>query len=72
MIFKAKSNPSVYILASQILLLALKDSYNWPESVAKVTAISTRTCSECKTRFVLNHSMSAARINLYTIVPAIN
>ena len=35
-IFKAKSNPSVYVLATRLLLLALKDSYDWPESVAKV------------------------------------
>lgn len=35
-IFKAKSNPSVYILAAQLLLLGLKDSFDWPESIAKV------------------------------------
>jgi len=39
-IFKAKGNPSVYTLASQLLLLALRDSYNWPEAVAKVTTTS--------------------------------
>lgn len=36
-IFKARSNPSVYILAAQLLLFALKDSYDWPEIVAKVS-----------------------------------
>ena len=36
-IFKARSNPSVYILAAQLLLFALKDSYDWPEVVAKVS-----------------------------------
>ena len=35
-IFKAKSNPSVYILAAQLLLLSLKDSFDWSESIAKV------------------------------------
>ena len=35
-IFKAKSNPSVYILAAKLLLMALKDSLDWPEAVAKV------------------------------------
>ena len=37
-IYKAKSNPSVYILASKLLVAALKDSFDWPESVAKVQA----------------------------------
>lgn len=36
-IFKARSNPSVYILAAQLLLFALKESYDWPEIVAKVS-----------------------------------
>ena len=36
-IFKVKSNPSVYVLAAQLLLIALKDSYDWPEVVAKVS-----------------------------------
>ena len=35
-IFKAKSNPSVYIVAAQLLQVALRDSCDWPESVAKV------------------------------------
>ena len=35
-IFKAKSNPSVYILAAKLLLVALKESRDWPETVAKV------------------------------------
>lgn len=35
-IFKARSNPSVYILAAQLLLFALKESHDWPEMVAKV------------------------------------
>lgn len=35
-IFKAKSNPLVYVLAAKLLLIALKDSYDWPEAVAKV------------------------------------
>ena len=35
-IFKAKSNPSVYVLATQILLLTLQHSYDWPESIGKV------------------------------------
>lgn len=35
-IFKARSNPSVYVLAAQLLLFALKDSNDWPEIVAKV------------------------------------
>lgn len=41
-IFKTKSNPSVYTLASQLLLVALGDSYDWPESVAKVTDLVVR------------------------------
>lgn len=36
-IFKARSNPSVYVLAAQLLLFALKDSFDWPEIVAKVS-----------------------------------
>ena len=40
-ILKAKSSSSVYVLAVQLLLTVLKDSYNWSESVAKVTG-------ECK------------------------
>ena len=43
-IFKAKSNPSVYTLASQLLLVALEDSYDWPESVAKVTDLGDIYC----------------------------
>lgn len=35
-IFKARSNPAVYILTAQLLLFSLKDSYDWPEMVAKV------------------------------------
>ncbi len=35
-IFKAKSNPSVYVVAAQLLQVALRDSSDWPESVAKV------------------------------------
>jgi len=35
-IFKAKSNPSVYVLAVRLLLLGLKESTDWPESVAEV------------------------------------
>ena len=35
-IFKAKSNLSIYILAAQLLLFSLKDSFSWPEVVAKV------------------------------------
>ena len=35
-IFKVRSNPSVYVLAAQLLLFALKDSHDWPETVAKV------------------------------------
>jgi hypothetical protein len=35
-IYKAKSNPSVYILAAKLLVAALKDSFDWPETVAKV------------------------------------
>ena len=36
-IFKAKSNPSVYVLATQLLLLALQHSYDWPESIGRVS-----------------------------------
>lgn len=36
-IFKARSNPSAYSLAAQLLLSALQDSYDWPEMVAKVS-----------------------------------
>lgn len=36
-IFKAKSNPSVYVLATQLLLLALQHSYDWPEMIGKVS-----------------------------------
>lgn len=36
-IFKARSNPAVYILAAQLLLFALRESYDWPEMVAKVS-----------------------------------
>ena len=43
-IFKAKSNPAVYTLASQLLLVALEDSYDWPESVAKVTDLGDIYC----------------------------
>ena len=38
-IFKAKSNPSVYVLATQLLLLALQHSYDWPETIGKVSRI---------------------------------
>ena len=38
-IFKVRSNPSVYVLAAQLLLFALKDSYDWPETVAKVNVV---------------------------------
>ena len=38
-IFKARSNPSVYILAAQLLLFSLKESQDWPEMVAKVIAV---------------------------------
>ncbi len=36
MIFKARSNPLVYVLACQIVMLALRESHDWPESIAKV------------------------------------
>ena len=45
-IFKAKSNPSVYVLAAQLLLFSLKDSYDWPELVAKVSSTEI-WCSNC-------------------------
>ena len=35
-IFKARSNPAVYVVAAQLLLFSLKDSHDWPEMVAKV------------------------------------
>jgi hypothetical protein len=38
-IFKARSNPAVYVLAAQLLLFVLKDSYDWPEMVAKVSTL---------------------------------
>ena len=43
-IFKARSNPSVYVVASQLLVLALKDSKDWPEVVAKVSTVVYRHC----------------------------
>ena len=49
-IFKAKSNPSVYILAAKLLVLTLKDSFDWPESVAKVEKLvcgERTTCICC-------------------------
>ena len=38
-IFKAKSNPSVYVLVAQLILVALKDSHDWPEAIAKVNML---------------------------------
>lgn len=38
-IFKARSNPAVYVLAAQLLLFALRESYDWPEMVAKVSIV---------------------------------
>ena len=35
-IFKTRSEPLTYGLACNILLISLKDSYEWPESIAKV------------------------------------
>lgn len=42
-IFKAKSNPAVYISAAQLLLFTLKDSHDWPDVVAKVGAVLINT-----------------------------
>lgn len=36
-IFKARSNPAAYVLAAQLLLFTLRESFDWPEMVAKVT-----------------------------------
>ena len=38
-IFKAKSNPSVYVLTTQLLLLALQHSYDWPEAIGRVSLL---------------------------------
>ena len=46
-IFKAKSNPSVYVLACQLLLHALRDSYEWPDAVAKVGGRWVGSCLYC-------------------------
>lgn len=35
-IFKTRSEPLTYALACNILLIALQDSYEWPENIAKV------------------------------------
>ncbi len=60
-IFKAKSNPSVYILACQILLLALRDSHDWSESIAKVRSCDlscysmVRSCKSVMLGVVWSH-----------------
>ncbi|XP_065899980.1 integrator complex subunit 1-like isoform X2 [Dysidea avara] len=36
LVFKARANPQVYAFTAQLLVYALKDSNDWPKSVAKV------------------------------------
>ena len=35
-VYKTKSEPATYALAAQLLMIALKDSLDWPEALAKV------------------------------------
>ena len=37
LVFKARANPQVYAFTAQLLMYVLKDSSDWPKSVAKVT-----------------------------------
>lgn len=37
LVFKARANPQVYAFTSQLIMYVLKDSSDWPKSVAKVT-----------------------------------
>jgi len=36
LVFKARANPQVYAFTAQLIIYALKDSNDWPKSVAKV------------------------------------
>ena len=36
LVFKARANPQVYAFTAQLLMYVLKDSSDWPKSVAKV------------------------------------
>ena len=37
LVFKARANPQVYAFTAQLIMYVLKDSSDWPKSVAKVT-----------------------------------
>jgi len=37
LVFKARANPQVYAFTTQLIMYVLKDSSDWPKSVAKVT-----------------------------------
>ena len=36
LVFKARANPQVYAFTAQLIMYVLKDSTDWPKSVAKV------------------------------------
>ena len=44
LVFKLKANPSVLILAAQLLMATLHKSRNWPESLAKVCNRPQHSC----------------------------
>lgn len=37
LVFKARNNPQAYAFTAQLMMYVLKDSFDWPKSVAKVT-----------------------------------
>ena len=44
LVFKARANPQVYAFTSQLIMYVLKDSSDWPKSVAKVTTYDIYSC----------------------------
>ena len=36
LVFKARANPQMYAFTTQLIMYVLKDSTDWPKSVAKV------------------------------------
>ena len=44
LVFKARANPQVYAFTSQLIMYVLKDSSDWPKSVAKVTTYDICSC----------------------------
>ena len=54
LVFKARANPQVYAFTAQLLVYALKDSNDWPKSVAKVILLWSLFIEPLILKYVVN------------------